>query len=1005
MIPLLDDDLLKRLRNRRAEHYGVPANDYAKAPPAQDALARAILSDRAAAARRRVGQDQAVTAYHGTRTAALQSIIDNGLLAHPFKHYHPRQFYRGERGASVYVTENPEIAKRWALSEVDDPADVTILQLELPRERLLPDEEAPEAERFVGDIPPDWIKSAYPLQRDGTFGAAIPLHHDANDDGPPGVIRYTVLHHDSQLRGTVQDAYDADALGVLLGEDADPEWDESKVKRSKGGQFAKSAASKESDAEPSGPDTHVSHPHVSAWVKKFGFSGKKHATSFAGPDGSEIKIHPPKKEGQKWTTVWSHHDKDGNQTASGPTIGSLTAFLHAHYTPTVKIGGGQTGGGTGKAKTETTAERKEPERKEPERKEPPEQTKADTHHEPPFKDKGVDIAPPKQFEITHDGDGVKSYKLANGNTLHIFDDGKWTYFDLGTRKITDGETQAELDAVTGVEKTSEKQKETEQTETEQTETEQTETEQTETDTHHAPPFKHNIAAPKTFTEIYKDEDVVGYEDGGNTLYIYSGGRWSLWGDGGARITDGETQTDLDDAIAKLGEPKETDTHHAPPFKGLDLAPPKQFTLNSDGTNVKSYADAAGNTLWINQRGFWQLYDSRGKEVATGGDQAKMDAEIAKLGEKKPERKPRTASKYGKKPFDAVDLAPLKGFKLDFDGPTLKSYKDKNGRILQINGGDGRWLFSPDGGKTVLQGETQAGLDDAVAKSETKTETTATHHEPPFKDKGVDLAPPKDYKIEYDGDAFKVYKHDDNVLRIYDDGNWSLDNDTKKIYQNGQTQAELDAAIAKTTESTARTSNPTGKLQNVHISANTSAEFSESMRTALDALPRTVIDKLHAADTKISVSNMLVDVLPHLARVRPRGWPPGSTWQNSEGLYSPREKHVVVAEQYKSRINNNMVTTTRGPATMRHEIGHAYDHALGRFSETDTFERAYMADRRDGKLKSTTHPHISYFLQKGPAGRSEAFAEIFAGLTGGGTPSTRILDHFPKTAELMRSLLT
>ncbi len=69
-----------------------------------------------------------VIAYHGTRTSALQSIRDNGILSHPFMHYHPQRFYEGERGGSVYLTPNPTIARQWALGEVQNPADATILE-------------------------------------------------------------------------------------------------------------------------------------------------------------------------------------------------------------------------------------------------------------------------------------------------------------------------------------------------------------------------------------------------------------------------------------------------------------------------------------------------------------------------------------------------------------------------------------------------------------------------------------------------------------------------------------------------------------------------------------------------------------------------------------------------------------------------------------------------------------------------------------------------------------
>lgn len=163
-----------------------------------DIQTQQLLLNRLAQVQPQLALDQ-VIAYHGTRSSALQSIRDNGILSHPFKHYHPSRFYKGARGASVYVTENPNIATQWALSEVDDPSLATILQVVVPREGLYQDEEAPEAERFLGDIPPEWIQATYQILPDGSLGPAVPFHADprlsqaAEDDTKSK--RFMVIQH------------------------------------------------------------------------------------------------------------------------------------------------------------------------------------------------------------------------------------------------------------------------------------------------------------------------------------------------------------------------------------------------------------------------------------------------------------------------------------------------------------------------------------------------------------------------------------------------------------------------------------------------------------------------------------------------------------------------------------------------------------------------------------------------------------------------------------------
>ncbi len=124
--------------------------------------------------------------YHGTRAEALQSILDNGLMATPNMHYHPDRFYEGERGDSVYVAIDPVEAARWALEEVADPGDATVLEIEVPQDSLVPDEQWSKAERHVGDIPPDAIMKAYLVNADGSASAAVACRPEARRDRPAG---------------------------------------------------------------------------------------------------------------------------------------------------------------------------------------------------------------------------------------------------------------------------------------------------------------------------------------------------------------------------------------------------------------------------------------------------------------------------------------------------------------------------------------------------------------------------------------------------------------------------------------------------------------------------------------------------------------------------------------------------------------------------------------------------------------------------------------------------
>jgi len=117
----------------------------------------------------------------------------------------------------------------------------------------------------------------------------------------------------------------------------------------------------------------------------------------------------------------------------------------------------------------------------------------------------------------------------------------------------------------------------------------------------------------------------------------------------------------------------------------------------------------------------------------------------------------------------------------------------------------------------------------------------------------------------------------------------------------------------------------------------------------------------------------------LAGVRPRGWPPGSSWDAVPGLYSFDRKEVVIAtiapgpggmprlpQPGESHGSHNLVL---------HETAHAIDDHTSRSSSSSgqDFCKAYETDK----------PTLSdYESQSGPAGNEEAYAESAARYYGG-----------------------
>jgi hypothetical protein len=142
------------------------------------------------------------------------------------------------------------------------------------------------------------------------------------------------------------------------------------------------------------------------------------------------------------------------------------------------------------------------------------------------------------------------------------------------------------------------------------------------------------------------------------------------------------------------------------------------------------------------------------------------------------------------------------------------------------------------------------------------------------------------------------------------------------------------------------------------------ELVDKVTKAMGYIPSNVHELFKAYGGSVVVTNKVTDYKKSLKNKTPRGWPPGSTWDDADGIYIESDKEAIVTSK-----------SSRTEGTIKHEYGHGVDAALGYFSNSPEFLEAYGkdADSIGGD------PKLSYFLQEGEAGRSEAFAEIFAQL--------------------------
>jgi len=100
--------------------------------------------------------------YHGTKKQYLDSIKEKGLVTTGVqRNYFPNGgYYEGERGESIYVTHDPEVAQTYAKEHTAMSQDPVVLEIHIPKEekdKLKSDEKDDNGYRFPKNIPPQWI--------------------------------------------------------------------------------------------------------------------------------------------------------------------------------------------------------------------------------------------------------------------------------------------------------------------------------------------------------------------------------------------------------------------------------------------------------------------------------------------------------------------------------------------------------------------------------------------------------------------------------------------------------------------------------------------------------------------------------------------------------------------------------------------------------------------------------------------------------------------------------
>ena len=164
-------------------------------------------------------------------------------------------------------------------------------------------------------------------------------------------------------------------------------------------------------------------------------------------------------------------------------------------------------------------------------------------------------------------------------------------------------------------------------------------------------------------------------------------------------------------------------------------------------------------------------------------------------------------------------------------------------------------------------------------------------------------------------------------------------------------------------------------------------FRSAVAAGLNSFPTEVHAPIHRAKGKVVTCDRVVNYAPELAGQTIRGQR-NVTFEGASGVYLGKRRAAVVAE---IRVRDGRPEPVPDvEETVREEIGHALDHALGDVSRNDkAFVQAYRVERRISKRRAAfagnRDPHaalVGYLFQSGKAGAQEAFAALVAIIHGG-----------------------
>ncbi len=186
----------------------------------------------------------------------------------------------------------------------------------------------------------------------------------------------------------------------------------------------------------------------------------------------------------------------------------------------------------------------------------------------------------------------------------------------------------------------------------------------------------------------------------------------------------------------------------------------------------------------------------------------------------------------------------------------------------------------------------------------------------------------------------------------------------------------------------------------HLS-NVDEQLVSDVLTGLRHFPEKAITALKEFGVLIAINPR--NDLKSVQSMQPRGYAPGSTFDQASCFSEPRFLTVFIAEQYADR-SGAIHRTKDGSYSVCHELGHLLNFYWMNFSDNPEFIATYEEDKKNSSPGG--NQDLSYLLQPGTGGRDETFADLVA-LTCGTMDDTRAKkerEQFPRSLRMVQNCL-